>query len=69
MGKLSKIQEPTMNKMLDYKWHNAYELRARLSTMLALENMGYVERTNHLGSLFSPRNSILFRLKHGSFAA
>ena len=62
--KLTPNQQNALDKLQDGKWHSAYELQVSLNTMQALESRNLVEVFRHrLGSYYSPRTSIEFRIK------
>lgn len=57
---LSGVQRMILGKLTD-KWQSAYELRASLATLRALEREGLAKSKETLGSMFSPRVNILWR--------
>lgn len=59
--KLSDAQIEAMKKMKN-SWQSSYDLQVSLNVLRALQKKGLVESCHRLGSLFSPRNGILWRL-------
>mgnify|MGYP001561029658 CR=1 FL=1 len=45
------------------EWKSAYELHETLGTLIALKRIGLVEFRKCLGHVWTPRTSMLFRLK------
>lgn len=61
--RLSKTQERVLVKLLDYPHgESAYGLDESLSTLQALAKKGLLKKNAGLGSLWSPRTNIEFRL-------
>lgn len=71
MKKLVKLS-PTQAKVMQIlsskpdEWFDAYTLKVSLSTLDSLRKKGLVESRGHgaLGSMYSPRTTIEYRVKH-----
>lgn len=61
MDKLTKTQQEVFNRMVVGKWYSAYDLKASLATLNALNKKKLVLRASGHGYLFSPRTSIEFK--------
>ena len=61
--KLTPSQQKALDKLHDGKWHSAYELQVSLNTLQALVNKNMAESRHELGSYYSPRTDIRFRIK------
>ena len=61
--RLTAAQQRVLDK-LTVDWQTAYNLRARMTTLNALERLGLAERRGHgaLGAMFSPTTTIQYRL-------
>ena len=59
---LTKTQQRVLFHMKKGEWHSAYSLQTSIATLNALCNKGYLERKRGVGSIFSPRNEIQFRV-------
>ncbi len=60
---LTDSQQKALDKLQDGKWYSAYELQASLNTLSALKSRNLVESRHELGSYYSPRTGIKFRIK------
>ena len=62
--KVSPAQESAIRKMLGRQWDCSYGWKIPLRTLLALQTRGLVEMRNEgaLGSVYSPRTTIEFRI-------
>jgi len=67
--RLSKTQERALVKLLDYpNGESAYGLDESLSTLQALAKKGLLKKVAGLGSMWSPRTNIEFRLSQEGVA-
>jgi len=54
---LSKAMQNALNRM-GHSWQSAYELKATLTTLKALEKLGLIVSKHEQGHLFFPRTEI-----------
>jgi len=60
--KLTKAQQDALSRLSDTEWRSAYDLQCSLSTLNALVSKGEAIKRHNLGSSFSPRTCIEFKI-------
>lgn len=63
MKKLTKPQERVIGKLSRTEWKSAYQIQESRGILNSLVRLGVAESVQGLGSLFSPRTAIKYKLK------
>ena len=63
---ITKVQEKALSKMESGKEYSCYNLQESITTMDALVRKKLVSKREEIGSMWSPRTSIMFKINENN---